>query len=385
MPTLKNTTFRLLAMAVSIISIFVLLELSAYFIIVIRNKNFYLPLELKKAADPEVISEFAEVYCRACGWHPQYKSHEFHYRGDIKAHDRAIMALFGDSFTQGYKEIEKSWPFLLEQKLQKPVLNFGVGGHGADQALWRFEQHYAKTFNAPYVVLAIMPGDIARNVNIYRGFFNRRTRINTTKPRYYIDSNDRITLLPNPLKSPEDLANLADTGFLKEIGRNDYWYQHYEKYNLNQLVQFPYSYYLIKALPFYVDGFIQERIGNRSEYKTLYTDSAAVRIQHFVIEKFIEKAQDIGAQPIILFLPSWTDLVDYQQTGTTVYHSFFTETQKRHEHCYDALEYFRQKMQAGDEVADFFISRMNGHYNPYGEQILSDGFYLDFIQLDSTF
>ena len=140
--------------------------------------------------------------------------------------------------------MKKSWAYLLERKVNKPVLNFGVGGYGTDQAYWRFEKRYVGKIRSPYVLLGVMSENIARIVNRYRGFYRRGKNISAPKPKYYKEQHGEIVLLSNPLNSARGIEFLNDMNFLRRIGQNDYWYNHFEKYSLNQKVHFLYAFFL---------------------------------------------------------------------------------------------------------------------------------------------
>ena len=51
----------------------------------------------------------------------------------------------------------------------------------------------------PIVILGVLEEDLNRTVNRYRPFYVRHTNVRLGfKPRFYIDSDDEMTLLPNP-------------------------------------------------------------------------------------------------------------------------------------------------------------------------------------------
>lgn len=294
----------------------------SYYILVIRGDNFYLPLQLKTVDAPAVKEKFAEAFSYELGWEPYRTTHG--YRGAEKELSQACVSLFGDSFTKGYPILEQSWPYLLEQKIGNPVLNFGVGGYGTDQALWRFEQYYLDKITTPYFVLGIMSQNISRIVNRYRGFLTRKVKIGATKPMYSRTPNGSFTKLPNPLKSADEIEKLKNADFLQEIGLTDYWYQHFEQYNLNHQIHFPYSYFMLKAMPYYIVRYYNRKIKKDydADHKVLYNTPDVSMILEYIIFQFITQVKEHDATPIILFFPNRKDLVDYQQAGKTVYEDF---------------------------------------------------------------
>ncbi len=74
----------------------------------------------------------------------------------------------------------------------------------------------------PYVCLAVMSENIARVVNRYRGFYIRNEKVAPVKPRYYREPDGKIVLLPNPLKSADEIEYMCNMDFLNKIGQKDY-------------------------------------------------------------------------------------------------------------------------------------------------------------------
>jgi hypothetical protein len=365
-----------LLMAFSVMAVVAfLVEVTSYLVLVVMENNFYLPLDLRRVHTKEIQEKTEEIFSHELGWEPAYATSRLGYRGQDKDLTNAFIALFGDSFTEGYREIEKSWPFLLEQKLGRPVLNFGVSGYGTDQAFWRFQKYYEGKIATPFVAICIMSENIARVVNRYRGFYRRRKDLSLTKPMYVESEAGGMVLLPNPLKSAEDIEQLSDMEFLREMGQTDYWFSHFARHDLNHLVHFPYSYFFVKALPYCVMGYYQKRICNDSDYKALYQNERALSVMNYVISRFIQSVKEQGAQPIVLFLPCWKDFVDHDDGGRTVYDGFLRSVKTKHDATLDAMTYFTAKRKQGEAISSFFVSPSDGHYNAHGEEVLSEGFY----------
>jgi hypothetical protein len=377
----KKKYFYLLASCLTLVIFLCSLEIASYFIIIVKKANFYLPLNLDRADTTAVKERFAKTFSHDLGWEPN-RPENMGYRGTYQDAENAKICLFGDSYTYGHSDIEKSWAYLLEKKVNKPVLNFGVQAYGTDQAYWRFEKRYGGKIKCSYVCLAVMSENIARTVNRYRGFYFRKETISATKPMYYKEQDGDIVLLPNPLKNANEIEYLSDMDFLKKIGKKDYWYNHFENYNLNQKIHFPYSFFLIKALPYYMQSYYKKRIQQDDDYKILYRDDSALSIMEHIILKFIKSAKEKDTFPIILFLPNWKDLLDHQKNRETIYHTFFLSIKNKSNASFDALEYFIPYLEKGDGVSTFFNSYDDGHYNPHGEKILSEGFYQDLQTLE---
>jgi len=363
--------------------LFILLEVASYYVIVVKGANFYLPLELNDRENIPAVGPASTDYYYELGWEPAYPN-EHGYRGGARDVSNAVVAVFGDSYTKAHPEIEKSWPYLLEQKLGRPVLNYGVSGYGTGQAYLRFEKRYMNNHDTPYVALFIMSENIARTVNVYRGFYRRLTKVRPTKPRFILDKEGAIQLLQNPIMSAGEVKRLWDIDFLRKIGANDYWYQYYEQYNLNELVGFPYSYYLMKAAPYYFVRWYQRRIQNRKIYEDLYAKKETAELLRKISSLFISRAMELGSTPIIVFLPNWKDLVDYEKRRTTIYDEYFNDFRRnQYTLTFDAMDYFSVALDGGKSVSDFFISRNDGHYNEAGERVIADGLYEILMDLDA--
>lgn len=376
-------------LAIALIALFtVSIEATSYLILVGLKQNFYLPLALR---DKDQIERMARAdailahnaFSRELGWEPR-SDNPHGYRGEEKDTSVAAIAVFGDSFTLGYSPIEESWPHLLETQLGRPVLNFGVGGYGVDQAYWRFQKRYLGELHTPYVALVIMSENIARNLSVYRGFYNRRANVAATKPRFYAADDGSVVLIENPLASKEELSKLADTGFLRAIGEKDYWYRYFDAFDLNEMIGFPYSYYFLKALPYYVCRFYNHRIQENAPYKDLYSDENALKILRYIIEKFIQDAKSAGAFPIILFLPNWMDMNDVvHKNRPAAYAGFLEQVKAEYPATLDGMAYFLPYFDRDEPISGFFQSRMDGHYNARGDEVVSQGFYRDLKNVDA--
>jgi hypothetical protein len=353
----------------------VLVELCAYVIIEVGGINFYLPLKLSEPVNSFEAEELGVNFSYELGWEPTATS-AHGYRGSDRSIERAALAVFGDSFTFAHPDIEKSWPELLGSKLGHPVLNFGVRGYGPDQSYLRFRKRYFGQLETPYVALLILSENIARTVNRYRGFYLRRSSLSATKPRYMVDSNSQIVFLANPVRSPEEMIQLWDADFRNRIGQDDYWYRFFEHRGLNDTVGFPYSYHLINSLPFLVETAHRQWVENYTIYEDLYRVPEATAVMTFIIESFVADGRATGAVPIVVFLPTWKDLVDYLRGGKTIYSDYLvTIAEQSGTDVADGLQYFKPLLDRGAEVSTFFISRQDRHYNPRGERVIADGMF----------
>ena len=117
------------------------------------------------------------------------------------------IALLGDSFTFGNDSPDSAiWPALLQARLPAvEVLNFGVSGHGSDQALLSFQER-ARAFAPDVVVWTVFSGDLKRSMQRFSFF---------AKPRYELRATSlQLGGTPVPtadelLQSPEDFLRSA--------------------------------------------------------------------------------------------------------------------------------------------------------------------------------
>lgn len=364
-------------------SVLLLAEAGAYVFMVVLGKNFYLPLALSDLDEDTIPARMQTAFDHELGWEPD-RPNEHGYRGEEKPVEDAAIALFGDKYTVGHAEIEKSWPHLLEEELGRPVLNFGVGAYGPDQAFLRFKHRYVDALDTPYVVLTMMSGAAARVVNRYRGFYARGTDIRYPKPMFQKQENGDIELLPNPVGSPEELTKLSDTDFLEEIGEDDYWYRAFERYGLNEEVHFPYAYHLAKAVPYYVKRWRDHAWSNRQSYQAVYGDEDAVDVMRFIVRRFIDVAEDEGAVPVFVVLPNRADMEAYVDRGATSYATFFEDlTSIEHPHIHDGLAFFEDELEKGVEVGDFFEARGDDSLTARAERIVSEGMHRLLMEIDA--
>jgi hypothetical protein len=84
---------------------------------------------------------------------------------------------FGDSYTHGDEAVDAdTYPWQLSQLLERPVVNYGVGGFGPLQAALRFERVAGDHPDAEIAVLGVMSENIYRVVNAYRPVYHYQTR-----------------------------------------------------------------------------------------------------------------------------------------------------------------------------------------------------------------
>jgi len=143
------------------------------------------------------------------------------------------IALFGDSYVHGDEvPYEHTWGFYLENSLKKTginaeVINFGVGGHGTDQAFLRWKT-LGKMFSPHIVILDFQPEMTKRNVNVVRPIYYPITNLIFSKPRFILEKNI-LKPINIPAIPPEELIDVMENIDSWDLAQYEYWLANYQK------------------------------------------------------------------------------------------------------------------------------------------------------------
>jgi hypothetical protein len=132
------------------------------------------------------------------------------------------MAAFGDSFTHcdevAYADC---WTARLEAAWTgSETLNFGIPASSPDQGWLRYRRD-AEPYRPCAVLIGFQVENVNRVVNRFRPFYAPTSGVALSKPRFVLDG-DELRLLPNPVSSPEQLADPAWVE--RTLGPEDFWY-----------------------------------------------------------------------------------------------------------------------------------------------------------------
>lgn len=135
------------------------------------------------------------------------------------------LAVLGCSFTYGTEvAADDAWPARLAKRRAPAldVVNLGVPGYGIDQAFLRWHS-IASGIAAGEVWLGFMPEAAARTVNVYRPALRPWSPTVAFKPRFRIDEDGALALVPSPARSLDGLVSLlGDQGaFVAAVGESD--------------------------------------------------------------------------------------------------------------------------------------------------------------------
>ncbi|MFW6127413.1 MAG: hypothetical protein ACOC6K_04295 [Thermodesulfobacteriota bacterium] len=241
----------------------------------------------------------------------------------------ACVSLYGESFTEGYGvDHEHAWSNVLSQLLDCRVANFGVAGYGTDQAYLRYLGNQQD--QAPVVILGYLSENLQRNVNQLRNLLCPVPACQL-KPRFILDKQGQLTLVPLPRitrEQFEDLRTRPERVLTQEFflpgGPSGY-----------QRPGFPYLWKFIRAFPV----IYQNLVLHQGYYYELYRPghpSQALEVTLAIMEEFCRQARQRGQHPLVLVMPTHTDVANYLKTGTWVYQPLIDRLQERNLEFIDA-------------------------------------------------
>lgn len=240
------------------------------------------------------------------------------YTREKPAGTRRILA-FGDSFTF-CDEIpdNASFEHILEGRAARTeVLNFGVSGYGTDQALLRFRR-LGTDLGADVVLIGILLENIGRNVNRYRPLWSTSTGFSATKPRFLLEEDGELALLPQPFATRTELRSaILDGSVLDRIREHEYWFDRprVPTGRLSSIVRL-------------VCGVLAER--ERSP-RRLWSAPAEepYRVTVALLETFRDEALAAGIpRALVLIFPTRSDL-DLELAGKPYWGGFLEELDRR--------------------------------------------------------
>lgn len=224
---------------------------------------------------------------------------------------------FGDSFTHGSSiPNHATWQEYLEgidSKLE--VLNYGVPGYGTDQSYLRYLQD-GVPYSPNIVIIGYMSENLARNVNIFRPFYERGSQTHLIKPRFVLDGED-IKLIPNPIKNLSEMDKLLNKNFLKSIAPYDHWsgikskIEWWQKLGIFQIIQLCLNQFNrhLSSDDFFTNHKLMESFLNKTTHHYVYkVDSEAYQVTLKILEKFYSDIENSGSKPVVLLYPDRFDL-----------------------------------------------------------------------------
>jgi len=214
---------------------------------------------------------------------------------------KSCVSTYGDSYTFGDEvDHEHAWSNILSQLLKCRVANYGVGGYGTDQAFLRFQENLYD--EAKVVLLGFLSENITRNVNQFRNLLGY-TRYGL-KPRFIVNREGMIELIPLPILSREEYINLV---------KQPNAYLTHEFFLLDgpsgiTKLRFPFTLSILRSLTNYQ---MKANLLGRPHFAEFCDEnhpSGGFIVTEKIITSFYDLAIKRGKKPVIIFFPSCRDL-----------------------------------------------------------------------------
>jgi GDSL-like Lipase/Acylhydrolase family len=275
------------------------------------------------------------------------------------------VAAFGDSYVYG-TEVDNAdaWPTLLDLEPDIEAMNYGVGGYGVDQSYLRYVDEGAR-LQPHIVVIGFAPVDLPRVVNQYRRFLDDR-EIALTKPRFVVDTNEALSLVPNPLPSRADYERLiANPELALAMSDSDQWFE--PIVYRNPLYDWSATVRLLSALWVKVH---RRYVGDERVLRgrLMNTRSPAFRIQMALFEEFASRVQRDGAIPIVAILPDHDAIVEAARGMERPFAPILTELRRRRIDYVDLTDAFLADVDLRQSARWFMPG---GHYSGAGNRVIA--------------
>jgi len=274
------------------------------------------------------------------------------------------VAVFGDSFAYGNEvEDDNTWCSIVESTTNDiEVLNYGVGGYGLDQAFLRFQREGMK-LRPDVVIIVFVPDDPPRVLNVYRRFMSAR-EWPLSKPRFALQRDGTLQLIPNPLPSRDALVELMrHPEEVRSLGSRDAWYSPtvYE----NPLYDHLATVRVASTVWRWFDrGFLDP---NRLIRNGVFNEqSPAFPLEVAIITRFAAVVRGRGVTPIILLLPDKRSVKSVHDGNETVYEPLRSTLVRRGLTVWDGIDAFRSTEMSVDRLFAPYL-----HYSALGNGVLA--------------
>ena len=290
---------------------------------------------------------------------------------------------FGDSYTFCRQvEDNETWQCYLSNKLNKKVLNFGVGNYGVDQALLRYERTELPA-SVKVAILGFVPETICRIHSFWKHYLEFGNTF-AFKPRFSV-KNGGLKFHPNIMQTREDFSSVEEK--LSSIQKQDYFYLN--KFKKSQF-RFPYTLSFMRQPiknGLILSGLLRRNIyklfaneippgvenypfgiimrNNIMESHRMYSTRHATELFKSILLRFKEKALERNHIPIILIMPQLIDL---------------KSNNKRYGACLEFFEKIGRNMKVinitseltPQNADEYYIEDLyGGHFSPRGNMMVA--------------
>lgn len=277
------------------------------------------------------------------------------------------VAVFGDAYAYAAEvENREAWPTLMEAADSTlELLNHGVGGFGTDQALLYFLRDGMRY--APDVVLiGFSPVSLRRAVNVYPRFI-ATSEAPPAKPRFRLDAEGALELLPNPLATNTDWDRLLEEPRrVIELGVHDQWYEPWRYENPLHDLSATMRFGVALGTKVWRKCCWSERIAAGGSFRE---EASAFAVQRAVLLAFADSVRARGASPVIVMLPDLETVQGVREGRPAMYSSLHDSlVAAARAPVVDLLDAFAA---APTDVAPRSWFAPGGHYSATGNTVVA--------------
>lgn len=315
------------------IFLFCLVEIPSVVYFQANLKKFLWSQPENYTLDLDYILKAKSIFHPDLGWIERHES-KYNERPRHKKFKKDLAITVGGSSNFGEGVVhDQTWQESLSKLSRKSVFNFGVSGYGMGQALQMYTQK-KDLFSFEYALFTFSSRDLIKTVNTYRKFIHRIDGgLFLTKPRYILNLDKTLKLLPNPIKKEEDLLLLSDANFISSLSKDDWWHQSYRLSRFG----FPFSFTLFNPDFWAINFFAQEAPWRESENIDLVAA---------IWKEFSKQASEVGSRPIIMQFPSYQEFkklqqLDFDLSKSMVYQKVMMICKQNKLNCLFPIEYLK--------------------------------------------
>lgn len=288
-----------------------------------------------------------------------YSINEAGGRGPLPNEQPALLSAYGCSYTFGHEvDDDQTWPHYLSGLVDAPVLNFGVGTFGMDQAFLKLTRNFENDLRTPAVVYTVWSGNLPRLLNTYRPFFRPETGFKLGFKPAIVESGGGYRWLPNPLNRLRTRQDSFEA--LEKAKANDFWFQ-----SRTISSRFPFVLRLVQLL-----GAILR--GDHDRDNRLWEFPEATGRLAFLIDEFHRHSQQFRYLPILIFLPTAGELRGRMRGAPSPFAEFVSDVRTRYAGSnLVVVDLYDREF---DEIG-FNLEGRGSHPSPYGNQVVAAAIY----------
>jgi len=343
--------------------------------------------ELEALADGERGARAGPVFDADLGWCPTPGTRVGRYTYDwagcrvgvaplprVKLEGVRRIAVFGGSFARG-DEVDgrETWAAFVEaSRPDVEIANLGMGGYGVDQALLRFRRD-GRPLAPDEVWLAYFPHGTLRITTHFSPILRHWATAVAFKPRFVLEDEDRLRLVPSPVREPADFVRLMrdQAALLAAVGATDDWIRRaplaYAPRGSSWTHWFATT-RLLLTLHESTGRALEPWFAQRTEVRALLST---------LIRTMASDVTASGARFRLLVLPAQTDIQGWVEDGARGYWSDLTEELAAT--GIEVLELTPVLAQAG-AADDPSFWMPGGHYSPTANRLVAETIAAEWLE-----